>query len=519
MRSKLHSAMTAVIALGLASSALAATPLTSQLVMSGFARPIWAGSPPDDKSRIFVCEQHTGLIRIIKDGALLATPFIDIKALNGLTTGNEQGLLGFAFHPNYEVNGHFYVNYTTAGIGSVIKRYTRSSSNPDLADVNSGSTLITIAQPFSNHNGGHIVFGTDGYLWAGFGDGGSSNDPQCNAQNELSRLGKMLRLDVDNPPTYVPATNPFVGMATHDPLIWATGIRNPWRFDIDPANGDLYIGDVGQNAVEEIDWVPGSSTGGENYGWRVMEGNNCPNTQCQGAPACNSPLYTDPVHTYTHSGGACSVTGGVVYRGCAIPDLVGTYFFADYCSGQKWSFRIQGGAVTEFTNRTAEIEPPGTPSIGNITHFGRDACGEILITDQAQGEIWKIVPAILPAGTIVGPGKVGGNGLVPSLTACGLLDTGNTAKLEMTDGPANRIAVLFVSLTQGASPFFGGTLVPGLPVLLTLSFVTNSDGDLNFGNVPGGGGPISVYTQIALDDPGATAGVGLSNALRLNYLP
>ena len=516
----------AIFALGFAaaaaSSAFAQTPLTTQLVMGGFTRPVWAGSPPGDMNRIFVVEQHTGMIKIVKKGVLLATPYLD---LNGLATGNEQGLLSMAFDPNYEVNGHFYVYLTVTGGTINLRRYTVMGDplTSDIADPASVVTLFTQTHPTqTNHNGGGMMFGVDGMLYVSIGDGGGANDVPCNAQNELTKLGKLLRVDVNNPPTYVPATNPFVGNPNYDPMIWATGLRNPWRLEIDPTNGDIYIGDVGQDAIEEIDWVPGTSAGGENYGWRVMEGNNCPNTACMGAPACNSPSYTDPIHAYPQLNGACTSVGGIVYRGCGIPDLKGTYFFADYCNGQKWSFKVVGGALTQFQERTAELEPPGTPTINRPVHYGRDACGEILIVDHATtatGEVWKVVPAVAPPGADLGNGKVGSNGLIPNWYACGLLTTGFSAEMHLQDAPANKIAILFVSATSGSTPFMGGTLVPGLPVLFTLSFVTDGDGKLFLGAAPGGGGPFSAYTQWAIADPGATFGVGMSNALRLDFGP
>lgn len=519
------SAIASLLAIGAAitslPSASAATSLDTVLVGSGFSRPVWIGSPKGDKNRLFVVEQQTGRIEIIKNGVILPTAFL---TQTGIAIGNEQGLLSMAFDPNYASNGYFYVYYTATGGGTInIRRYQVTAGDPmttDVADVTTATTLITIAHPTNtNHNGGLLKFGTDGLLYAGTGDGGSANDPPCNAQNKLSRLGKLLRLDVNNPPTYVPASNPFVGNTAFDPLIFGYGIRNPWRYDIDPATGDIYIGDVGQNAIEEINYLPAATAAGRNFGWRIMEGNNCTGlAACNGSLPCNDNGYTDPIHTYSHSGGACSVTGGVVYRGCAIPDLQGTYFFADYCSNQIWSTTVTGGVAGPIVNRTTELDPPGTPAITTITNFGRDECGEIYICEQG-GEIWKIVPAAPAPAADLGNGKVGGNGLTPKWSACGLLDTGNFATLKVEDGPASRAAVLFVSLTQAATPTFGGTLVPGLPVLFTVPLVTDANGDINVGAAPGGSGPLSIYTQWLFDDPGATAGVGFSNALRLDFQP
>jgi glucose/arabinose dehydrogenase len=512
----------AALAVALGSAAAAQTSLDTVLLQSGFLRPVWAGSPPGDKARIFVVEQHTGRIEIVKNGVLLATPFLTVT---GLSTSNEEGLLGLAFDPNFEVNGKFYVYFTAAG-GSplTLRRYQVTAGPPmttDIADATTATTMLTIAHPTnSNHNGGNVVFGPDGYLYMGTGDGGSANDPSCNAQNKLSRLGKLLRLDVSGNSAVAPATNPFVGNPAYDPMIWALGLRNPWRWSFDAANGDLYIGDVGQGAWEEVDYVPASAGGGQNYGWRIMEGNSCTNlAACNGSLPCNDPGYTDPIHVYSLAGSACAVTGGVVYRGCAIPDLKGTYFFADYCSAAVTSFKMVAGSLTAMTNRTAELDPPGTLAMNNITHIGEDACGEILICDQSGGELYKIVPGAPAPMANLGGGKVGGNGKTPDWSVCGLTGTGQTAEYRLIDGPANRLAILFISFTQGATPFYGATLVPGVPIPLVITLGTDANGEIIIPNVAGGGGPVSFYSQWAIDDPGASLGVGLSNAIRVDLQP
>jgi len=511
---------TAALLLG-AAIASAQTPLDTTLLQAGFSRPVWAGSPPGDKARIFVVEQHTGRIEIIKNGTLLATAFL---TQGGIAIGNEQGLLGLAFDPNFEMNGHFYVYYTATNLSLNLRRYTVTAGPPmttDVADPTTGTTLLTIAHPTNtNHNGGNLMFGVDGYLYMGTGDGGSGNDPPCNAQNKLSRLGKMLRLDVSGGTAVAPATNPFVGNPAYDPMIYHLGLRNPWRWDIDPTTGDMYIGDVGQGAWEEVDYIAASSGGGHNMGWRIMEGNSCTGlAACNGSLPCNDPGYTDPVHVYSLAGAACAVTGGVVYTGCAIPDLKGTYFFADYCNGQINSFKMVGGALTALTNRTTELDPPGTLALNTITHFGRDACGEILICDQNGGELYRVVPGAPAPMADLGNGKVGGNGKTPNWSVCGLTGSGQTAEYRLIDGPANRLALLFISFTQGAVPFFGGTLVPGVPIPLTITLGTNASGEIIVPNVAGGGGPVSFYSQWVIDDPGATLGVGMSNAIRVDLQP
>ena len=386
--------------------------LTTVRVASGLAKPHFVTHAPGDPDRIFIVEQRsgsTGRIRVLDltSGTLLASPFLSVT---GVTTGNEQGLLGLAFHPDYQNNGLFYVNYTTTGGGAagktVIAEYQASPPSSNIANGAAVRTIIQYNQPESNHNGGWIGFGPDGYLYIAAGDGGGSNDQHGsngNGQLLTTNLGKMLRLDVngddfpaDTLKNYaIPPTNPFFGSTTANPEIWAYGLRNAWRDSFDRVTGDLWIADVGQNAVEEIDFQPAGAAGGRNYGWRCMEGLTC--TGLSGC-TCNAAALTMPISTYTHTGGACSITGGYVYRGCAIPDLAGTYFFADYCSNQISSFRYSTvGGITEFTNRTAELAPGGGLSIATVTGFGEDALGEIYICDEggsaaAAGEIFKIVP-------------------------------------------------------------------------------------------------------------------------------
>jgi glucose/arabinose dehydrogenase len=369
---------------------VAAQALISTRIATGFNRPLYLTSPPGDTERMFVIEQFTGLVKIIKNGVVLPTPFIDLNpiVING---GNERGLLGLAFHPDYATNRKFYVSYNDNAGASVVREYLRDSANPDLADPASFTTIFgPLAQPFTNHTGGCIQFGPDGMLYFGLGDGGSANDPGNRAQTLSNELGKMHRFDVDNPPSYVPADNPYIG-APNDPsntipdTIWAYGLRNPWRFSFDRATGDMLIGDVGQNAIEEIDFQPASSTGTENYGWRCMEGNNCTGlTGC----TCNAASLSDPIHTYGHGGGNCSVTGGYVYRGPGLGSLTGHYFFADYCSARIWTFRYDGTTLSNLVERTVDLAPD-VGAINLITSFGEDALGQLYILDQ-DGEIFRV---------------------------------------------------------------------------------------------------------------------------------
>jgi cysteine-rich repeat protein len=358
----------------------------TELVTDGLALPLFVTAPRLDPRRIFVVEQE-GRIRIVKDGTLLGTPFLDIHERVGCC--GERGLLSLAFHPDYETNGRFFVNYTNLDGDSVIARF-QVSADPDLANRNSEQILITIDQPSANHNGGLVAFAPDGTLFVGMGDGGGQDDPNGNGQNDQSLLGKMLRLDVDvaAPPYYaVPPDNPRAGEAAPLGLIWAKGLRNPWRYAWDRATGDLYIADVGQIRREEIDFVAAGSAGGANFGWDIFEGFICH----EPLQSCGEqvPPFTPPIYDYTHREG-CSITGGYVYRGCALPDLRGRYFFSDYCQPFVRSFAVQDGVVSGLQDHTAAFAPGGGFIINSVTSFGEDARGELYITDQG-GELYRVV--------------------------------------------------------------------------------------------------------------------------------
>ncbi|MBK7671291.1 MAG: PQQ-dependent sugar dehydrogenase [bacterium] len=361
-------------------------------VLSGLDQPVRLVAPPGDP-RLFVVEKP-GRIRVFAADGTDRGVFLNLAG--SISSGGERGLLGLAFSPDYANSGRLYVDYTDAAGNTRLVRYV-VSANPDRADAASADTLLTVGQPFSNHNGGHLEFGLDGMLYVGLGDGGSGGDPGNRAQDGATLLGKLLRLDVSGP-GYVPAAgNPFIGSAPLDE-IWALGLRNPWCFTFDTATGDLYVADVGQNAWEEID-VVAAGAAGVNYGWRRMEGTACYNP----ATNCNTGSLTLPVHQYEHGGDPfrCSVSGGYVYRGAAIPSLQGTYLFADYCSRQVWGLRwtVTGGlgSVTELTNAL-------TPTNGytSISSFGRDAAGELYIIDHGGGRIYRIVPTTSGTGPVPG---------------------------------------------------------------------------------------------------------------------
>jgi glucose/arabinose dehydrogenase len=350
-------------------------------VASGLSAPLLVTHAGDGSNRLFVVEQ-TGKIRIVKGGDLQSAAFIDLSP--SVSRGGEQGLLGLAFHPSYESNGKLYVSYTDLTGTSIIREYRVLASNPDRVDGTSGRTLLRVKQPYENHNGGHIAFGPDGYLYIGLGDGGSGGDPGNRAQSKNTLLGKILRIDVNKRtgslPYGIPSTNPYVGRSGLD-QIWAFGLRNPWRFSFDRATGDLWIGDVGQGSWEEVDRALASSgrNAGRavNYGWRVMEGAHCYSP----SSGCVRTGRTLPLTEYRNGSGRCAITGGYVYRGKAHPDLVGAYLFADYCSGEIW-----------FIDRGASrgVRPAlALDTNSRITSFGEDEAGELYVTN-AEGAVLRV---------------------------------------------------------------------------------------------------------------------------------
>ena len=334
---------------------------------SGLQDPVSLANAADGSGRLFVVEQP-GRIMIIREGDLLAQPFLDIRSGVG-SRGSEQGLLGLAFHPRYAENGFFFVNYTDLNGDTVIARFQVSQADPDQADPASEKRLLRVAQPYPNHNGGQVAFGPDGALYLGLGDGGSGGDPQGNGQSLTTLLGKILRLDVDGGDPYaIPADNPFAS-GGGKPEIWAYGLRNPWRFSFDRLTGDLYIADVGQNQWEEINFVAAGAPGGLNFGWNFFEATH----PYQGAAPVGLKL-TAPVAEYSHAEG-CSVTGGVVYRGSRLPDWQGVYLFADYCTGRVWGLLRDGQG--RWQNRAL------FDGVGRVSSFGEDETGEVYLLDHA----------------------------------------------------------------------------------------------------------------------------------------
>jgi glucose/arabinose dehydrogenase len=341
------------------------------LVASGLESPVHATSPVGDP-RLFVAEQ-AGVIRIVRAGNVLGVPFLDIR--DRVRTGSERGLLSLAFHPGYASNGTFFVNYTAANGATRVERYSIMADG-DVADPGSGHLILEVQQPFSNHNGGHILFGADGMLYVAMGDGGSGGDPQGHGQNRETMLGALLRLDVDGGDPYaIPPDNPYAGSASFRPEIWAWGLRNPWRIAFDRTRGLLYVADVGQDRIEEVDVVP-AGEGGLNFGWAIMEG-----SECFGGGACEGQDLVLPVLEYDHSEG-CSVTGGLVYRGSAIPEVRGHYFYSDHCQGWLRSFLYENGAAT--ARRQWNVR-----AIGDVTSFGEDSDGELYVL-SADGRLYRL---------------------------------------------------------------------------------------------------------------------------------
>ena len=358
-----------------AGGAAAAANVVLTPVVGGLDAPVYLTSARDGTGRLFVVEQ-TGKIKIIQGSSVVGT-FLDVGS--EISHGSEQGLLGLAFHPQFKTNGLFFVNFTRANGDTVVNRYRVSGTNPNVALRSSALRIITIGQPYDNHNGGTLQFGPDGYLYIGMGDGGSGGDPGNRAQDVTTLLGKMLRIDINGSVGSrhyrIPSSNPYVGRHGRNE-IWARGLRNPWKYSFDRTTGTLWIGDVGQNRYEEIDRSGGNAPGrGVNYGWRVLEGRHC----FKPASGCNRTGKTMPVVEYSHSEG-CSVTGGYAYRGSNVPALFGRYVFADYCSGTIWSIpRKPGSSATKSLVLNTSM---------NISSFGESASNELYVVDRG-GTIYR----------------------------------------------------------------------------------------------------------------------------------
>lgn len=365
----------ALVSLLTVASASAQSEIILQQVATGLVRPVAITHAGD--TRLFITEQR-GTVAIYDGTSILPTPFLDIRNIVG-SVASEQGLLSVAFHPRYAENGFFYVNYTDLAGDTIVARYSVMPGDPNRADITTARVLLRIEQPFANHNGGQLQFGPDGYLYIGMGDGGSGGDPGNRAQNLGDLLGKMLRIDVDSGNPYgIPPSNPFVNTNGARDEIWSYGLRNPWRFTFDRATGDLWIADVGQGSREEVNFQPATSVGGENWGWRLMEGTRCFNPVSN----CNNGTLVTPVIDYGHENGACSVTGGYVYRGTRFARLAGTYIYGDFCNGVIWGAarNVMGG----FTSRVL------LDVSFFVSTFGEDIAGELYVADYGNGRLFHI---------------------------------------------------------------------------------------------------------------------------------
>ncbi|MES2995459.1 MAG: PQQ-dependent sugar dehydrogenase [Verrucomicrobiota bacterium] len=379
-----------VVSLVLISPSLAGVAV--KLVASGFERPLWAGMPRDTRGKLWVMEQ-AGTVYIIDlttGGKRSDRPFLDLRG-KVRRKGNEEGLLGLAFAPDFTTSGRFYVNYTDDNRNTRIVRFT--SRDKRTTDPATAETVLEYPSEFENHNGGWIEFGPDGMLYIGNGDGGGGNDPRNRSQDPDSLLGKILRIDVSPAKGYkIPTDNPFVGKTGAKPEIWASGVRNPWRNSFDRQTGDFWMGDVGQHHWEEINFMPAGKGAGANYGWRLREGNVATPAKGVGGKAPGGAI--EPVYVYKHGMNATeglSVTGGFVYRGKAIPELRGRYVFADYQNPRVWSFRLRNGKAGDFKDHTGALQPKGG-RINLISSFAEDNDGELFIIDHT-GPIYQMIPA------------------------------------------------------------------------------------------------------------------------------
>ena len=440
-------------------SAAAQTKLKLEQIGGNFSRPLLVTSAPGETSRMFVVDQN-GKIFVVKDGVQLSTPFLDVSALN--SSGGERGLLGLAFHPQYASNGYFFINFTDNSGDTQVSRYQVSAGNSDVANSSSRFDILFIDQPYSNHNGGCIRFGPDGYLYIGTGDGGSANDPGNRAQNGSSLLGKMLRIDIDGGSPYaIPPSNPFVTNSSVRDEIWALGLRNPWRFNFDSATGDMYISDVGQNDWEYIHFEPAGDAGGRNYGWKIIEGSHCfsPSTNCNTA-GLEMPIF-EYGHSFWPTANYC-IIGSEVYRGKSMARMSGRYFFSDAGSQDLLSFRYDSttNTVNDYVDHTAE-----TNVSGSAISLGLDGNGEIYVCRTPN--IYKVVPAEMRL-------------IVPSLT------TGTQSVIYVAVATPNSPTYLAYSF-QG----LGSTPVSQLSVVLSLSnpglaatATSNSGGIASYSVVP-----------------------------------
>ena len=495
-------------------------------VASSFDTATSVCAPPGDTERLFVTTKG-GVIHIIRDGAILPTPFLDIST----SMSAYEGILSMVFHPDYSTNGRFFLVYNDTLDQSHLTEFL-VSSDPDLADPSSGTELLTpFQQPGHVHNWNCLKFGPDGMLYVGTGDGGGYHGlpaDSSSSQDLSNTQGKILRLDVDAPAPYIPADNPFVGQPNVAEEIWVYGLRQPWRFGFDSITGDMFIGDVGQTTREELDFVPGGSGGGLNFGWACREGTVC--NSLSGCSCPNSTSYVEPVLEYGHGGGLCCIIGGEVYRGQAMPSLHGTYFYADYCSARVWSLRYDGATMTEHQERSLEfVTADGTP-LTTINSFGIDAEGELLVIGNFPSAVFRVIPAPT-CGTsnfcVTSPNSVGAGALITSAGTTSFAS--NDFQLEVNDLVPGQFALCYYGANDIQVPFMDGYRCIGgqtrrinPPVLASVTGFLRREIDL--GNQSGSNQitPGSTWHfQAWYRDPNGPGGSGanLSDALTATFCP
>lgn len=477
-------------------------------IVSGIAAPTDIQHAGDGSGRLFLVQQN-GIIRIWRGGALLPDPFLDIRQK---TTGmGERGLLGLAFPPSFPQSRRFYVNYTDLNGDTIIAQY-RLSGNANAADAGSEIVLLRIPQPYPNHNGGQLRFGPDGFLYIGMGDGGAGGDPQGYAQRLNTLLGKMLRIDVESNPgsVQIPSSNPFINQAGARGEIWAFGLRNPWRFTFDRVTKDMWIADVGQDTYEEVDFQPASSAGGENYGWNRTEGRHCFPPQS----GCNMQGLTLPVAEYTHAEGACSVTGGFVYRGSVSLGLRGVYVYGDLCNGRIWGVERQGDT---FANRLL------LNSGFSITTFGEDEAGEMYVSNALNGTIHRIEGSTTPrlsATSVVNPASFQSGvtaGSLATVFGSGVKDTAGTTTATTIPLPTT-LGGVQVTVNGTAAPILALANVDGreqvnFQVPFSLAGATSASVVLNRGGQASTPATVSIFeTQPAIYTSNGTQAVVVHNA-------
>ncbi len=514
--------------LGLAAGSLTglanAGDFTVERVALSLQRPVTVTHAPGDATRLFVAEKP-GRIRFVRNGSVVNPAFLDHLAF--VNDAGEGGLLGLAFHPDYENNGYFYISYT-AGSGngdSVVSRFSVSASDPDLADPAS-ETIIwgPLPQQHQGHKAGDLHFGPDGKLYLSIGDGSVGGDPDNHAQDLTDPRGKILRFDVDLPWPHIPTDNPFLSDPAALDEIWSLGLRNPWRFSIDSATGDMYIGDVGQSAREEISFEAGGSPGGTNFGWKCREGTTCFGT---GNCSCTNPILTDPVHEYDHTDG-CSVIGGMVYRGTALPGMVGRYIFADFCTWRMWSFEMVGGVATDLREHTADLDPGDGTALRYPAAFGEGIDGEIYVVHHYGGELWKIVPDCGPDNYCTA--NANSSGSAASMTSTGSASvSSNDLTLFCTSAPSGQFGLFFYGPGQTQFPLGDGVLcVTGGIYRLSPPVMTSGSGSasraLDIAAPPSPAGQITPGSswnfQFWVRDPGfGTSGYNLSDGLSVTFCP